>query len=478
MGGLTRRFAANGRHQERDNRRLLAEIIFELSPDAYFVTENKRIADCNPAFERMMGVPREKLIGVQPSTLSPERQPDGRLSAEAIKDFSSQFALNKPIRFEWTHQNLDGAPLPVLATVIIAERNGKPCTICFWQDMREVVRLREAEQRRQREAAAAAAAQRGVVEQLAERLKRLAGCDLSAALHTAFPSEYEALRRDFNAALETLGETMRHIAQNAEAVRAEAAGVTSASDNIARRTEHQAATLEQTAAAVAELTEAVARSAERAKSAQSAVRAAKAETDISANVLRETLSAMGELEISSRQIGTILSVINDIAFQTNLLALNAGVEAARAGDAGRGFAVVATEVRALAQRSADAAKEIKTLIGASTRQVDVGVKLVGQTGEALTRIVTQVNELAGLVGDIAGTAGEQATGLREVNTAVKQMDQVTQQNAAMVEEATAACHNLAREADDLARLVARFELGEGAGPAPVPQVPLRTMAMT
>jgi methyl-accepting chemotaxis protein len=261
-------------------------------------------------------------------------------------------------------------------------------------------------------------------------------------------------------------------------VRAEAAGVTAASDNIARRTEHQAATLEQTAAAVAQLTEAVARSAERAKSAQGAVRTAKAETDISGRVLEETLGAMAELEASSRQIGTILSVINDIAFQTNLLALNAGVEAARAGDAGRGFAVVATEVRALAQRSADAAKEIKMLIGASTRQVDEGVKLVGQTGEALTRIVAQVNELTGLVRDIASTAEDQAAGLREVNTAVKQMDQVTQQNAAMVEEATAACHNLAGEADDLARLVARFELGEGAGPAPVRPVPLRTMAMT
>jgi methyl-accepting chemotaxis protein len=478
MGVLTWRFAANARRKVREDRRDLAEFIFNLSPDAYFISENSKIVDCNPAFETLMGVPREKLLGVQPSSLSPERQPDGRASRDAIKDFSSQFALNKPVRFEWVHQNLDGVPLPVLVTVIIAERGGRRGTICFWQDMREVVRLRDAEQRRQQEAAAATQGQRTVVEQLAERLKRLAACDLSAALRTEFPGEYEAVRRDFNAALETLGETMRRIAQNAEAVRAEAAGVTAASDNIARRTEHQAATLEQTAAAVAQLTEAVARSAERAKSAQGAVRTAKAETDISGRVLEETLGAMAELEASSRQIGTILSVINDIAFQTNLLALNAGVEAARAGDAGRGFAVVATEVRALAQRSADAAKEIKMLIGASTRQVDEGVKLVGQTGEALTRIVAQVNELTGLVRDIASTAEDQAAGLREVNTAVKQMDQVTQQNAAMVEEATAACHNLAGEADDLARLVARFELGEGAGPAPVRPVPLRTMAMT
>ena len=170
-------------------------------------------------------------------------------------------------------------------------------------------------------------------------------------------------------------------------------------------------------------------------------------------------------------------MIDEISFQTNLLALNAGVEAARAGDAGRGFAVVASEVRALAQRSAEAAKEIKALISASAQHVGSGVKLVGETGEALARIVSQVTAINNVVGEIANAAQEQATGLAEVNTAVNQMDQVTQQNAAMVEESTAASHAVAQETEELARLTDRFQLGAGESNARVSNVePLRRPA--
>ena len=158
----------------------------------------------------------------------------------------------------------------------------------------------------------------------------------------------------------------------------------------------------------------------------------------SGQVVRQAVEAMSGIERSAREISQIIGVIDEIAFQTNLLALNAGVEAARAGDAGRGFAVVASEVRALAQRSAEAAKEIKGLISTSGQQVEQGVDFVGQTGEALSRIVAQVAEIDVIVGEIAASAQEQASGLDEVNIAVNQMDQVTQQNAAMVEESTAA----------------------------------------
>jgi methyl-accepting chemotaxis protein len=183
---------------------------------------------------------------------------------------------------------------------------------------------------------------------------------------------------------------------------------------------------------------------------------------------------MGEIEGSSKQIGNIIGVIDEIAFQTNLLALNAGVEAARAGDAGKGFAVVASEVRALAQRSADAAKEIKALISASTEQVERGVRLVGETGEALTGIVAKVTQIDGLIREIAVSSQEQATGLNQVNAAVNQMDQVTQQNAAMVEEATAAAANLKSEAAELARLVTRFRTGaQGQASRPEPAQPGR-----
>jgi methyl-accepting chemotaxis protein len=201
---------------------------------------------------------------------------------------------------------------------------------------------------------------------------------------------------------------------------------------------------------------------------------ARGDAEVSGEVVDKTVKAMDQIEKSASQISQIIGVIDEIAFQTNLLALNAGVEAARAGDAGRGFAVVASEVRALAQRSADAAKEIKTLISASTSQVKEGVSLVGQTGKALSAIVNRVGEIHGLMTEINASAQEQATALSQVNTAVNQMDQTTQQNAAMVEQSTAASHNLTQEAGELGRLVSRFQLSGGAAPrAAAVQAPAR-----
>ena len=179
-------------------------------------------------------------------------------------------------------------------------------------------------------------------------------------------------------------------------------------------------------------------------------------------VASRAIDAMGEIERSSNEIGNIIGVIDEIAFQTNLLALNAGVEAARAGDAGRGFAVVASEVRALAQRSAAAAKEIKTLISASGRQVGEGVQLVGDTGEALQRIGGQIERVTAIAGEIVASSQEQSSGLQQVNIAVAQMDQVTQQNAAMVEQSTAASHSLAQDARELDRMMGEFALEEAA----------------
>eukprot|EP01035_Chromulina_nebulosa_P010736 gene10736-biopygen8987 len=170
---------------------------------------------------------------------------------------------------------------------------------------------------------------------------------------------------------------------------------------------------------------------------------------------------MSEIEKSSGQIGQIIGVIDEIAFQTNLLALNAGVEAARAGDAGKGFAVVAQEVRELAQRSATAAKEIKALVSTSSQQVAQGVALVGKTGSALESIVSEINNIAELIGDIAHSAQEQATGINEINSAVSQMDRMTQQNASMVEETATSSVSLVDDADRLAELVARFKLSSG-----------------
>jgi methyl-accepting chemotaxis protein len=314
--------------------------------------------------------------------------------------------------------------------------------------------------------AATAKQQRLVVDSVATGLEKLSSGDLLFRLTEVFSADYEKLRADFNAAMENLQGTMQAIATNTQGVRSGAEEITQASDDLSRRTEQQAASLEETAAALDQITATVRRTAEVANEARDLVSTSKGDAERSGDVVRQTVGAMDGIETSSKKIANIIGVIDEIAFQTNLLALNAGVEAARAGDAGRGFAVVATEVRALAQRSADAAKEIKALISTSGQQVETGVKLVSETGQALGRIAVQVTQLNGLVAELAASAKEQATGLGEVNAAVNQMDQVTQQNAAMVEQATAASHGLSGEAHELARLIGQFRIGESAA-APV-----------
>ncbi|HPA37514.1 MAG TPA: methyl-accepting chemotaxis protein [Phenylobacterium sp.] len=310
------------------------------------------------------------------------------------------------------------------------------------------------------ERAKTSAAQSAVVASLADGLSRLSNGDLTHRIDHAFPSEYEALRMDFNAAMERLQGAMQVITSNVNQINAGADDIAGASDDLSRRTEQQAASLEETAAALDQITATVRKSAEGAAHARVVVQNAKTGAAEGGEVVRQAVTAMGQIEDSSKQISQIIGVIDEIAFQTNLLALNAGVEAARAGEAGKGFAVVASEVRALAQRSAEAAKEIKGLITASTTQVGSGVQLVSRTGQALEAIVNQVAEIDALVTEIAASAQEQATGLNEVNSAVNKMDQVTQQNAAMVEESTAATHALKGEAGELSRLVGEFRTGD------------------
>ncbi len=304
------------------------------------------------------------------------------------------------------------------------------------------------------------------VAAVADGLSKLASGELRHRIDKPLIPSLDKLRVDYNEALGKLQEAMQSITDNVRSMRTGTGEISQAADDLSKRTEQQAATLEETAAAMDEITATVRKTAEGATEANKVVAVARADAEKSGIVVRDAVSAMGEIEASAQKISQIIGVIDEIAFQTNLLALNAGVEAARAGDAGRGFAVVASEVRALAQRSAEAAKEIKALISASTQQVGQGVDLVGQTGKALERIVVKVSEISTLVSDITASAQEQATGLAQVNTAVNQMDQVTQQNAAMVEQSTAASHALAQEASELTRLVARFRTGAEEAEAP------------
>jgi methyl-accepting chemotaxis protein len=306
---------------------------------------------------------------------------------------------------------------------------------------------------------AAARAQAAVVEAIGDGLVHLAEGDLTHRVMQDFPDDYAKLKDDFNAAMGQLQKTMQVVARTTSGIHSGSGEIASAADDLSRRTEQQAASLEQTAAALDEISATVRKTAEGATHARGVVITAKQGAEKSGEVVRSAVAAMSAIEKSSNEIGQIIGVIDEIAFQTNLLALNAGVEAARAGEAGKGFAVVAQEVRALAQRSAEAAKEIKGLIHTSGTQVASGVALVGETGRALADIVTQVTEINAIVAEIAASAAEQSTGLAEVNTAVNQMDQVTQQNAAMVEQTTAASHSLGREAEELATLIGRFRVG-------------------
>ncbi len=335
------------------------------------------------------------------------------------------------------------------------------------QEEAAATQLASAEDRRRSDESLKVAAEQQsfVVGAVAAGLACLSDGDLQCRLEEAFPPEYEKLRTDFNAAVAKLQDTVKLVWSSATSIRSGTSEITTAADNLSRRTEQQAASLEQTAAALDEITSTVRKTAEGASHARDVVGTAQAGAERSGEVVRQVTKAIQDIESSSKQIGQIIGVIDEIAFQTNLLALNAGVEAARAGDAGRGFAVVASEVRALAQRSAQAAKEIKALISTSASQVKGGVDLVGQTGAALDQIVKQVHEINVVVAEIAASAQEQSAGLAQVNIAVNQMDQVTQQNAAMVEQTTAASHGVSHETEELMQLVSRFDVGNEAQPS-------------
>ena len=322
-------------------------------------------------------------------------------------------------------------------------------------------RARAEEERRQRmeERDHEARSLQEVVETLDKGLDRLAAGDLAFRIETRFPADLEGLRSNFNKAIETLSTTLGGIGENSVAVREGSEEMRTGADQLAERTERQAAAITQAANAIQEITSAVKTQISRAEEAERIARAAKDDTAMSGLIMRDTIAAMEAIQGSSQEINKIVSVIDEIAFQTNLLALNAGVEAARAGESGKGFAVVAQEVRELAQRSSNAAKEIANLLSKSRGEVDHGVKLVEKAGNALDGIGSHVLSINSHIGEIMESTREEAETLIDINTSVNQLDAMTQQNAAMVEETTAAIHRLAGEAAEMDQRLGMFNLG-------------------
>ncbi len=294
---------------------------------------------------------------------------------------------------------------------------------------------------------------------LGEALKRLAAGDLAQKVDDGFSSDYAAIRDDLDSAILRLRETMLAVIECSDAIRIGVQEIADASDELSLRTDEQAASLQKTSTALDQIAGAARKAAGAALHARDVVAAANEAAKRNEAVVSQAVDAMDGISKSATHINRIIGVIDEIAFQTNLLALNAGVEAARAGDSGKGFAVVAAEVRALALRSAGAAKEIKTLISESSAQVENGVKLVGESGAALARISKDVSNVNDIINEIAAGAREQTSALDSVGEAVGKMDRTTEQNAAMVEQSNAATQSLSREAGRLVELVGRFDVG-------------------
>jgi methyl-accepting chemotaxis protein len=348
-----------------------------------------------------------------------------------------------------------------IAAAVLVFRDAEREKVRLETQAEEQRRAAEEERRSNAEAQAKAAAEQAkAVKALADGLAKVSDGDLRVRVNEGFTESYKQIRDDFNSTIERLQETIASFVSSTREVAGTAAEISSSTTDLSRRTEEQAASLEETSAALGQISATVKKNAENAQHANALAAGTRDVAYRGSEVVAQTVSAMARIDESSRKISDIISVIDEIARQTNLLALNAAVEAARAGEAGRGFAMVASEVRSLAQRSSQAARDIKDLITSSSMQVQEGVELVNKAGASLTEIVASIKQVAEIVAEIASASAEQSTGIDQVNMALTRMDQVTQQNAALVEENAASAKALERQSQAMDERVNVFRLGE------------------
>ncbi|QXT37086.1 methyl-accepting chemotaxis protein [Sphingomonas sanguinis] len=416
----------------------LALAVFQYSPDAMLLLSDGKFIAGNAAVERIYHRRLSEVLGHNPLDFSASCQADGRPTDVHIGERVGQALRDGFARFEWLNQAPNGQVERLLVTLIPAHVVTPQDVLVLIQDMGETMDM---------------------VNQLGDGLSRISNGDLSHRITKPFRDDYEPLRLHFNEAAQMLGGSIQSIDSSSRRVHSAALEIGKAAGDLSRRTEHQAASLEETAAAMRQVTSAIQETAQFGNKAAQVAVSAQENAAQSGVVVQRAMDAMGGIERTSNEISEIIGVIDGIAFQTNLLALNAGVEAARAGDAGKGFAVVASEVRALAQRSADAAKDVKSRIGASDAQIRSGVQEVDAAGSTLQRIAAQVSEMATLIGDIASASQQQASSASQITIAIGDLDSVTQQNAAMVEQASAAAREMVSEASAMADQVGRFRVG-------------------
>jgi len=317
---------------------------------------------------------------------------------------------------------------------------------------------------------------------------RIAAGELAHTSDTLADDEFGDLMRALHKMADALATTIGQVRQASDSIHTASAEIATGNTDLSQRTEQTAGHLQQTASSMAQLAGTARQSAESAHTANQLAQSATEVAQRGGQVVAQVVGTMDEINQSSKRIADIIGTIDGIAFQTNILALNAAVEAARAGEQGRGFAVVAGEVRSLAQRSAEAAREIKTLIGTSVDKVETGARLVQDAGSTMSEIVASVQRVTDIIGEITAAAGEQSAGIGQVNGAVNSLDQMTQQNAALVEQSAAAAESLKDQAHRLAEVVNRFQLGHGrstpamrqaaAPAAPASATPLRRPAVT